>query len=70
MSVRQWNGTLYSYSGNGWLKKVVEGETPREKLIRVPFMAIFFLTNVIILSALGHKEMRFITNVILIGQIA
>lgn len=33
-------------------------------------MAVFFLTNAIVLSALGHKEMRFITNIILIGQIA
>jgi hypothetical protein len=47
--------------------KKIKGETPHEKLIRVPFMAIFYLTNVFVLSSLGHKEMRFITNVILIG---
>ena len=60
MSVRQMNGTLSPASGSGWAKKI-KGETPHERLIRVPFVLIFFLTNFAILSALSHKEMRFIT---------
>jgi len=31
---------------------------------------VFFFTNLIILSSLAHKEMRFITTLIQIGQIA
>ena len=33
-------------------------------------MLFFFLTNMIVLSMLHHKESRFITNIILIGQIS
>lgn len=33
-------------------------------------MLVFFFTNFIILSALAHKEMRFITSLVQIGQIA
>lgn len=60
MSVRQMNGTLTPASGNGWMKKI-KGETPSERLIRIPFVLIFFFTNFTILSALAHKELRFIT---------
>ena len=60
MSVRQLNGTLSPASGNGWMKKI-KGETPKERLIRTPFMMIFFFTNFTILSAITHKELRFIT---------
>jgi hypothetical protein len=62
-------GTLTPASGNGWMKKI-KGETPSEKLIRIPFVLIFFFTNFAILSALSHKEMRFITVLVQIGQIA
>ena len=54
------NGTLTPASGNGWMKKI-KGETPSERLIRIPFVLIFFFTNFTILSALAHKELRFIT---------
>ena len=69
MSVRQMNGSLTPASGNGWMKKI-KGETPSERLIRIPFVLIFFFTNFTILSALAHKELRFITVLVQIGQIA
>lgn len=69
LSVRQMQGTLGPTSGNGWMRKI-RGETPPEKLIRVPFLLLFFYVNFGILSALAHKEMRFITSIIQIGQIA
>jgi len=69
LSVRQVHGTLTPASGNGWTKKVT-GETPAHKLIRSPFILIFFFTNFIILSALAHKELRFITCCVQIGNIA
>mmetsp|Transcript_38951 Transcript_38951/g.59218 ORF Transcript_38951/g.59218 Transcript_38951/m.59218 type:complete len:232 (-) Transcript_38951:454-1149(-) len=50
--------------------KKVKGETAPERIIRVPFVLIFFFTNFMVLSALAHKEMRFITSLIQIGQIA
>jgi len=39
----------------------IKGETPRDKLIRFPFVLLFFMINFVVLSALAHKEMRFIT---------
>ena len=69
LSIRQMSGTLTPASSHGWRKKI-EGETPPERLIRVPFILIFFFSNFIVLSALAHKEMRFITSLIQIGQIA
>lgn len=69
MSVRQLNGTLTPSSGRGW-SKLIKGETPAERLIRTPFVLIFFFTNFIILSSVTHKEMRFITVLVQIGQIA
>ena len=66
MSVRQWRGTLSPASGNGW-RRAIEGETPHDKLIRAPFVMVFFFTNFIILSSLAHKEMRFITTLVQIG---
>jgi len=50
--------------------KRIKGETPAERLIRAPFLLVFFFTNFMILSALAHKEMRFITSLVQIGQIA
>ena len=69
MSIRQMNGTLSPASGNGWMQKI-KGETAKERLIRTPFVLIFFFTNFVILSAITHKELRFITVLVQIGQIA
>jgi len=63
-------GTLTPTSGNGWWANKARGETPAEKLIRTPFLLIFFLTNLLVFSALAHKEMRFLASIIQIGSIA
>lgn len=56
-------GTLSPSSGNGWQPRI-EGETPARKLIRTPFLLIYFFTTFSVLSALSHKEMRFITTLV------
>jgi hypothetical protein len=66
LSTRQMNGNLSPSSGYGLMKRI-KGETPAQKLIRVPFVIIFFFSNFFILSSLAHKEMRFITNLVQIG---
>jgi hypothetical protein len=63
LSVRQFNGTLTPASGNGWFRKII-GETPAHKMIRVPFLLIFFFVTFVMLSSLEHKEMRFITSLV------
>jgi hypothetical protein len=68
LTVRQINGNLTPTSGNGWLSKRV-GEKGADQLTRIPFVMIFFLTNFFVLSSLGHKEMRFIAPLIMIGNI-
>ena len=57
MQVRQINGALKSQNGH-------------EKVTRIPFLLIFYSVNFIVLSYIPHKEMRFLTTLIQIGQIA
>lgn len=63
LTMRQINGNLTPTSGNGWLKRR-DGETPAEKLTRIPFVIIFFMFSFLVLSSVAHKEMRFITPLI------
>jgi hypothetical protein len=66
MMVKMMHGKIGSCSGNGWMAKIV-GETPGEKILKIPFILGFFCTNLFVLSALKHKEVRFITNILIIG---
>ena len=56
MSVKQINGTLPSQRDG--------------KITKIPFLLIFYSVNFIVLSYIPHKEMRFLTTLIQIGQIA
>lgn len=69
MSTRQMLGTLTPSSGNGWQPRIAN-ETKARKLIKAPFLLVYFFVTFSVLSALSHKEMRFITTLVQIGQIA
>ena len=69
LSIRQVFGTLTPASGNGWRPKRSD-EVTVKKLTRAPFLLIFFFTNFIVVSSLAHKELRFITTCVQIGNIA
>lgn len=67
MSYKQGKGTLSPASGNGWMKKIF-GETSHDKLTRSPFIVIFFVINFIAMTIVQHKEIRFLTSLMCIGN--
>jgi phosphatidylinositol glycan class B len=66
ISLRLYSGQIQPCSGNGWLRKIKEA-TPNAEVLRMPFMLIFFASNLSVLSYLAHKEARFLTTIVMMG---